>query len=85
MANKFEMNTFDGESICFEFNSIIVCNRNIKQQILNGCVKIECLKPFIIMTNDKFTDEEVEVLEDASIADCLSLYKHQPAFGGVLI
>lgn len=85
MANKFEMHTFDGESIYFEFNSIIVCNSNIKEQIIKGNADIGAPKPFIIMTNDKFSDEEVEVLEDASIADCLKLYKHQPAFGGVLV
>lgn len=85
MANKFEMSTFDGESICFEFNSIIVCNRNIKEAILQKRVEIEAPKPYIIVTNNDFTDEEVEVLEDASIADCLRLYKHQPAFGGVLV
>lgn len=85
MTNKFEMKTFDGESICFEFKSIIVCNKNIKEALLNGYVEIEAPTPYIIMTNDKFTDEEVEVLEDASIADCLRLYKSEPAFGGLLV
>ena len=37
------------------------------------------------MTNNKFTDEQIEILEDASIADCLNLYKSKPAFGGILI
>lgn len=85
MVNKFEMSTFDGESICFEFKSIIVCNKNIKDALLKGYVEIEAPTPYIIITNDKFTDEEVEVLEDASIADCLKLYKSEPAFGGVLV
>lgn len=85
MINKFEMRMFDGASICFEFSSIVVCNNNIKDHILKGYVEMEAPKPFIIITNNKFTDEEVEILEDATIADCLSLYKLQPAFGGVLI
>lgn len=84
MVNKFEMNTFDGESICFEFNSIVVCNKKIKDHILSGYIEIEAPKPFIIMTNNEFSDEEVEVLEDASVADCLRLHKSEPAFGGTL-
>lgn len=85
MVNKFEMNTFDGESICFEFNSIVVCNKKIKEYLLEGYVEINAPTPYIIMTNDKFTDEEVEILEDASIADCLRLHKAEPAFGGILV
>lgn len=85
MTNKFEMNTFDGECIYFEFKSIIVCNKAIKEAILNGYVEIVAPAPFIIMTNSNFTDEQVEVLEDASIADCLKYIKSEPAFGGILV
>lgn len=83
--NRFEMNTFFGETICFNFSSIIVCNKNIKEELLNGRVDIEAPKPYIIVTNNEFTDEQVEILEDASIADCLRLYKSEPAFGGLLV
>lgn len=85
MANKFEMYMFDGNSVCFEFKSIIVCNNKIKEDILCGYVKIEAPKPYIIMTNNDFTDEQVEILEDASFADCLNLYKTKPSFGGVIV
>ena len=83
--NKFEMHTFNGESICFEFKSIIVCNKNIKDAILKGYVELDVPTPYIIITNSTFTDEQVEILEDASIADCLKLYKSEPSFGGILI
>ena len=83
--NKFEMNMFDGRSICFEFNSIIVCNDNIKQSLLKGYLELEAPKPYIIITDNSYSDEEVDILEDASIGDCLMLHKAQPAFGGILI
>lgn len=85
MKNKFEMNMFDGQSIYFEFNSIIICNKNIKEALLNGYVEIEARKPYVIITDDRLSDEEIEILEDASIADCLRLNKAQPAFGGILV
>lgn len=83
--NKFEMRTFDGELICFEFKSIIVCNKNIKEALLKGYIKIEAPIPYIIMTDSKLSDDEIEILEDASIADCLNLHKAEPAFGGILV
>ena len=83
--NKFEMNMFDGRSICFKFNSIIVCNNNIKEALLNGHVKIEAPSPYIIITDDRLCDTEIEILQDASIADCLKLNRAQPAFGGILV
>lgn len=85
MVNKFEMYTFGGESICFEFQSIIVCNKKIKEDLLSGYIVLDAPKPYVIMTNDEFSDEEVEILEDASIADCLKLHDLKPAFGGVLV
>lgn len=85
MLNKFEMSMFDGESICFEFNSIVLCNKNIKEQLLKGCVEITAPTPYIIITNNKFNDDEIEVLEDASIGDALSYVKAAPAFGGVIV
>ena len=81
---NFEMTMFNGETIYFDFKSIVVCNKNIKEALVKGYVEIEAPKPYIIITNSNFTDEQVEVLEDASIADCLKLYKFEPAFGGVL-
>lgn len=83
--NKFEIKMLDDRSICFEYKSIIVCNNNIKDAILNGSVEIEAPTPYIIMTNSIFTDEQVEILEDASIGDCLSLYNSRPAFVGMLL
>ena len=83
-GNKFEMNTFDGQSISFPYKSIIVCNNTIKEAILDNKVELEAPIPYIIITNDEFTDEEVNILEDASIADCLSYIKSKPAFGGIL-
>ena len=85
MANKFEMNMFDGECLCFEFNSIVVCNKNLKESLLAGYVEIDAPKPYVIITDNRLNDDEVEILEDASIADCLSLNKAQPAFGGLLV
>lgn len=86
MANNiFEMNMFDGQSLCFKFKSIIVCNKNIKDALLSGNVAIEAPVPYVIITDDRLSDEEVEILEDASIADCLKLNKAQPAFGGILV
>lgn len=84
MANKFEMYMFDGNSVCFEFNSIVVCNNKIKEDLLDGHIVLEAPKPFIIVTNNEFTDEQVEILEDASFADCMMLYKTKPAFGGII-
>lgn len=85
MSNKFEMKTFDGESIYFEFNSIIVCNNNIKEQLSEGCIELDVPTPYIIITNNNLTDEEIEILTDATIADCLRYTKAMPAFGGVLV
>lgn len=85
MTNKFEMRTFDNECICFEFNSIIVCNKKNKEALLEGYIEIEAPKPYIIITDDKLGDDEVEILEDASIADCLQFHKSLPAFGGLLM
>ena len=82
---NFEIKMFNGEVLYFEFKSIVVCNKNIKEALEKGYVEIEAPKPFIIITNSNFTDEQVEILEDASIADCLKLYKFEPAFGGVLM
>lgn len=86
VVNKtFEMNTFDGEVICFEFESIVVCNKNIKDALLKGYVEIKANKPYLIITNDKLNDDEVEILEDASIADALRYTRSQPAFGGLIV
>ena len=85
MANKFEMNTFDGTSICFEYNSIIICNKNTKEALLEGYIEIEAPTPYIIITNNKLPDNQVDVLEDASIGDCLNYLKSTPAFGGILV
>ena len=84
MANIFQMNLFNGESVCFEFKSIIICNNNIKEALLAGNVEIEAPTPYIIITNNNLSDEEINILEDASIADCLSYMKIQPSFGGIL-
>ena len=83
--NKFEIAMFGGESICFEYASIVVCNGKIKKALIDGRLDIGAPKPFIIVTNLKFTDDEIEILEDASIADCLNLYKLMPSYGGLLI
>ena len=83
--NKFEMAMFNGESICFPYKSIIVCNKTIKEAILNDQVELEAPIPYLIITNDEFTDEEIDILEDASIADCLSYTKSKPAFGGIIV
>ncbi len=83
--HKFKMGMFDGESIAFPYKSIIVCNKNIMDRILNNEIKVEAPIPYIIFTDDKLTDEEVNILEDASIGDCLNLYKNRPAFGGILL
>lgn len=85
VSNLFEMNMFDGQSLCFTFNSIIVCNKNIKDALLSGNVEIDAPTPYVIITDDRLSDEEVEILEDASIADCLKLNQAQPAFGGIII
>ena len=82
---NFEMKLFNGETLYFEFESIVVCNKNIKEALENGYLEIDAPKPFVIITNSNFTDEEVVILEEASIADCLKLYKFEPAFGGVLM
>ena len=83
--NKFEMNMFNDECICFPYKSIIVCNKNIKNVIMENRLDLEVNEPYIIITNNSFTDEEIEVLEDASIADCIARYKIQPSFGGIMI
>ena len=83
--HKFEMHMFDGECICFEFASVIVCNKNTKEALLDGYIEIEAPKPYIIMTSDRYNDNEVEILEDASIGDALNYTKTQPAFGGILV
>lgn len=85
VSNKFEMNMFDGECICFEFKSIIVCNKCTKEAILEGYLEIEAPMPYIIITSDRYSDDEAEVLEDASIGDCLKYLKLEPAFGGILV
>ena len=83
--NKFEMGMFDGSSIYFEYKSIVVCNKKIKEDLINGKLNIYAPRPFIIITNNRLANNEIEVLEDASIADCLNLYKAMPVFGGLLI
>ena len=83
--NTFEIKMFDDEYVCFSYKSIIVCNKNIKNAILNNQVELEAPSPYIIVTNEDFSDDKVEILEDASFADCLSLYKSKPAFGGVIV
>lgn len=83
--NNFEIRMFDNEYICFPYKSIIICNNNIKDAILNNKVMLEVSEPYIIITNNEFDDDKVEILEDASIADCLSLYKSKPAFGGIIV
>jgi hypothetical protein len=83
--NKFEIDLFDGKNICFQFKSIVICNKDIKDNILAGKVEVTAPAPYIIITNDRLNDDEMEILEDASIADALSYVKAKPAFGGVLI
>ena len=85
MTNKFEIKMFDDESICFPYKSIIVCNNNIKNAILNNQVKLEAQEPYVIITNNKLTDEQVNMIENASIADCLSYIKARPVFGGIIV
>ncbi len=83
--NKFEIKMFDGESICFPYESIIVCNKSNKDSILNKTIKVEAPTPYIIITNDSLSNDEINILEDASIGDCLSHFKSRPAFGGILV
>ena len=83
--NVFNLALFDNQLLCFEFKSVIICNKDIKDNILAGKVEITAPVPYIILTNDELDDNEMEVLEDASIADALSYVKAKPAFGGVLI
>ena len=85
MTNKFEIRMFDDEYICFPYKSIIVCNNNIKNAILNNQVKLEAPEPYVIITNNHLTDEQVNILEEASIADCLNYIKSRPVFGGLII
>lgn len=66
------------------YRSIIVCNKTIKDAIINNKVELDVLEPYIVVTNDKFADDQIEILEDASINDCLQLYNFKPAFGGAL-
>ena len=67
------------------YKSIIVCNKTIKHAIINNKVELDVLEPYIIVTNDKFSDDQIEILEEASVNDCLQLYNFKPAFGGVII
>lgn len=83
--NKFELQMFDGVSICFSYKSVVVCNKHIKEQLLNGNVDIIAPQPYIIMTNDKMTDDEIEILEDASVGDCISYIQATPVFGGIIV
>ena len=83
--NNLEIKMFDNEIICCPYKSIIVCNNTIKEAILNNQVKLDVVEPYIIVTNNEFTDEQVEILEDANFANCLSLYKSRPVFGGIII
>ena len=85
--HNFEMKMFGTDSICcIPYNSIIICNNNIKNAIINNQLEdFEVKEPYIIMTNNTFNDEQIEILEDASIADYLSWFKIHPSFGGILI
>ena len=85
MKNKFEISMFNSESICFKFKSIIICNKYIKDCLLNGELEMEVKEPYVIVTNNELTDEQIEILEDASIADCLKHIKSKPSFGGILV
>ena len=48
--NTFEIKMFDDEYVCFSYKSIIVCNKNIKNAILNNQVELEAPSPYIIVT-----------------------------------
>ena len=85
MSNVFEMKMFDNESICFKYNTIIICNNTIKEAILDNKVKLDVLAPYIIVTNNNLSDEQMDILENASIADCLNYIKSKPVFGGVIV
>ena len=85
MSNVFEIKTFDGESICFEYNNIIICNNNIKEALMNNKVEIDVEKPYIVITNNNLSDDQIDILENASIADCFEYIKAKPAFGGIIV
>ena len=82
--HRLEINTFNGENVTVTYKTIIICNKNIKEAFLSGKIKIQAEEPYIIITNNKFADDKVDVLEDATITECLKLYKMKPLFGGIV-
>lgn len=81
--NSIEIHLADKETIYMEYKYIIICNNTIKQAILNNQVKLDNVeKPYVIITNKNFKDDEIHILEDVGIEECLLKYGYKIGYGG---